>query len=59
MHHDASDIKLVIFNTIALAFTLTSFQDWLKVLILLLTVGYTARKWWLMEFSKNKDKNDE
>lgn len=54
MHNHWSEIKLWFLSTFAVAFTLTSFQDWLKVLILLLTVGYTARKWWLMEKNKNK-----
>ena len=59
MHNYTSAIKLWILNTTALAFTLTGFQDWLKVIILFLTIGYTARKWWLMEFGKNKKNNDE
>lgn len=58
MHNHWSDIKLWILNTAAVAFTFTGFQDWLKTIILILSVGYTARKWWLMEFGKNNKDND-
>jgi hypothetical protein len=54
MQNNWSEIKLWIFNSAAVAFTLTGFQDWLKIIILILTIGYTIRKWWLMETDKNK-----
>lgn len=57
MNNHVTEIKLWILNTSAIIFTLTDFQDMLKVLILLASFGYTARKWYLME--KNKNKNEE
>lgn len=57
MHHHYNELKIWLLNTAALMFTLTSFQDWLKTGVLLLTIGYTIRKWYIME--KNKNKRDE
>jgi len=47
------DLKLYLLNTVS--FTVASF-DWLepalKIILLLLTIGYTAHKWWNLK--KNK-----
>ncbi len=58
MHDHISDIKLWVFNTLAIVFSLSDFQDAVKIFILLLSAGYTARKWWIME-RKHKNKKDE
>jgi len=48
------DLKLYCLNITS--FTVVSF-DWLepmlKIILLLMTIGYTAHRWWLMK--KNKD----
>lgn len=41
-------------NVGALAFSLTEVEAILKVAVLIITIGYTIHKWWLM----NKKKND-
>tara|TARA_R100000908_G_scaffold15391_1_gene5723 strand:+ start:4719 stop:4874 length:156 start_codon:yes stop_codon:yes gene_type:complete len=47
------DLKLYLLNTAS--FTIASF-DWieptLKVVLLLLTIGYTAHKWWKLKNDK-------
>jgi len=47
------DLKLYLLNTAS--FTIASF-DWiepaLKVILLLLTIGYTAHKWWKLKNDK-------
>jgi hypothetical protein len=47
------DIKLYLLNTAS--FAIASF-DWiepaLKILLLLLTIGYTAHKWWKLKKDK-------
>ena len=57
MHDYFSVIKLWVFNIFAIMFSLSDYQDGVKLLILVLTAGYTARKWYLME--RNKNKKDE
>ena len=49
------DIKLYLLN--ASAFTVTM-MDWLepvlKITLLLVTIGYTAHKWWKLRNERNK-----
>ena len=48
-----SDIKLYLLNAVSFGVTM---MDWLepmlKILLLLVTIGYTIHKWWIMK--KNK-----
>ena len=48
-----SDIKLYLLNAISFGVTM---MDWLepvlKVLLLLVTIGYTAHKWWKLNKGK-------
>jgi hypothetical protein len=48
-----SDIKLYLLNAVSFGVTM---MDWLepvlKVLLLLVTIGYTAHKWWKLNKSK-------
>ena len=52
------DLKLYCLNITS--FTVVSF-DWLepmlKIILLLMTIGYTAHKWWVMK--KGKDETDK
>ncbi len=45
-----NDIKLYILNAVSFGVTM---MDWLepvlKVLLLLITIGYTAHKWWTLK----------
>ena len=48
-----SDIKLYAMNASALGVTtFTQIEDWLKIILLLITIGYTLTKW--MKTHKNK-----
>ena len=41
-----SDIKLYIMNGSALGVTtFTQIEDWLKIILLVVTIGYTISKW--------------
>tara|TARA_R100000742_G_C4253924_1_gene71996 strand:- start:178 stop:351 length:174 start_codon:yes stop_codon:yes gene_type:complete len=49
------DLKLYCLNITS--FTIASF-DWLepilKIMLLMVTIGYTAHKWWMMKKSKDE-----
>ena len=40
-----TDVKLLIINGIALAITMTELEVSLKIILLLVTIGYTVFKW--------------
>ena len=41
-----SDIKLYVMNVSTLGVTtFTTIQDWLKIILLIITIGYTISKW--------------
>jgi hypothetical protein len=40
-----TDWKLYTINSIALGLSLTQIEIWLKIILLVLTIGYTAHKW--------------
>tara|TARA_Y100000004_G_scaffold133126_1_gene150327 strand:+ start:1530 stop:1685 length:156 start_codon:yes stop_codon:yes gene_type:complete len=40
-----SDIKLLIINGLALAVSMTHIEISLKIILLLVTIGYTVSKW--------------
>ncbi len=50
------DIKLLGMNATSLAMSFSNIDTTLKVILLVLSIGYTLQKWWLM--NKNKDNND-
>ena len=39
------DIKLLLINGLALAISMTDIEVWLKIILLLVTIGYTISKW--------------
>lgn len=47
-----TDLKIYALNGGALVFSFTQVETILKIIVLLLTIGYTIQKWWLM--NKNK-----
>ena len=53
--NNAHDIKLLIVNGFLISFSFSNVELGLKILSLLLAVGYTARRWWLMEKNKKND----
>lgn len=52
-----SDIKLYLLNVGTLAISMTNLEVFLKITLLLVTIGYTINKWWLMYFKEKKDEN--
>lgn len=50
-----ADIKLYIINAISLLVSMTSIEPALKIILLIVTIGYTANKWYHLH--KNKGKN--
>lgn len=53
--NNVHDIKLLLVNGFLISFSFSNVELGLKILSLLLAVGYTARRWWLMEKNKNND----
>jgi hypothetical protein len=41
-----SDFKLYVINFITLGVTMMDIEWWLKIILLLVTIGYTITKWW-------------
>ena len=56
--NNVHDIKVLIVNGFLISFSFSNVELGLKILSLLLAVGYTARRWWLMEKNKNNDNSN-
>ena len=48
-----NDIKILSLNSLALGISMTHIDVVLKILLLLVSIGYTVHKWYLM-YGKNK-----
>jgi hypothetical protein len=48
-----NDIKILSLNSLALGISMTHIDVVLKILLLLVSIGYTIHKWYLM-YGKNK-----
>lgn len=48
-----NDIKILSFNSLALGISMTHIDVVLKILLLLVSIGYTVHKWYLM-YGRNK-----
>ena len=48
-----TDMKIYVLNFFSFTISLTNIDTILKIALLLVTIGYTAQKWYLM--NKNKD----
>ncbi len=55
-----SDIKLYLLNASALALSMTNLEVIFKILLLVISIGYTLNKWVLLRDNKkqNKDEGD-
>lgn len=51
-----TDIRLYALNTTALAISFTNIDNVLKILLLVVSICYTAHKWWLL---MQKDKSND
>jgi|TARA_B110000967_G_scaffold185076_1_gene205036 hypothetical protein len=55
MEFNMSDIKLYALNATSLALSFSQLDMVLKVLLLVISVGYTAQKWYLLD-KERRDK---
>jgi len=53
--NNVHDLRVLIVNGFLISFSFSNVELGLKILSLLLAVGYTARRWWLMEKNKKND----
>ncbi len=51
-----SDIKLYFLNVGTLAISFTTIDMTLKILLLMVSIGYTINKWWLLQKKHDQDK---
>ena len=49
---DTTDVKVLILNSATMAVSFANVEDTLKILLLIVSIGYTAQRWYLM----NKEK---
>jgi hypothetical protein len=53
-----SDIKLYLLNASALALSMTNLEVIFKILLLVISIGYTLNKWVLLRDNKKQNKNE-
>lgn len=56
--HNVEDFKLWLLNLLALFFSFTDVEVTLKIISLLIAIGYTLRRWYLMETKNKKDETN-
>lgn len=56
--HNIEDFKLWLLNLLALFFSFTDVEVTLKIISLLIAIGYTLRRWYLMETKNKKDETN-
>ena len=54
-----ADLKLYVINALSLIVSMTNIEPVLKVLLLVVTIGYTVSKWHESWLRKNGKKNDK
>ena len=54
-----TDYKTLLINLGTFLFSMTNVDVVLKVLLLLVTIGYTIQKWWLLNKSNGKKKKQK
>ena len=47
-----SDVKIYALNLFALTISMSKIELFLKITVLITTIGYTLHKWWLMNKKK-------
>lgn len=57
--HNLEDFKLWLLNLLALFFSFTDVEVTLKIISLLIAIGYTLRRWYLMETKNKKDETND
>jgi hypothetical protein len=56
MEFNMSDIKLYAFNATSLVVSFSQIDMALKIILLVLSVGYTAQKWYLLDKERRQNK---
>lgn len=51
-----SDIKLYLLNASTFAISFTALDMTLKLLLLIVSIGYTINKWWVLQDKNDQDK---
>tara|TARA_R110000803_G_scaffold40473_1_gene87243 strand:- start:4020 stop:4199 length:180 start_codon:yes stop_codon:yes gene_type:complete len=51
-----SDIKLYLLNASTFAISFTALDMTLKLLLLIVSIGYTINKWWALQDKDDQDK---
>jgi hypothetical protein len=51
-----SDIKLYFLNVGTLAISFTTIDMTLKIFLLIVSIGYTINKWWLLQKKDDQEK---
>ena len=59
MFHHFVDLKIAAAGALVMAVNLTGFDVSLKILGSLIFIGYTIRRWYIMENKFKKDNQDE
>ncbi len=49
-----SDVKLVLLNTTAMTISMAQVETLLKLMLLLISIGYTAQRWSFLRKEKQK-----
>lgn len=50
-----TDIKLYALNSTTLMLSMSNIDDYLKIILLIISIGYTVQRWYLMNKNKNND----
>tara|TARA_R110000744_G_scaffold358969_1_gene466177 strand:+ start:419 stop:583 length:165 start_codon:yes stop_codon:yes gene_type:complete len=50
------DLKLYALNVTALSVSMTNIENYLKVILLIVSIGYTLSKWFGLKDEEKKDK---
>jgi hypothetical protein len=56
--HNLENLKLWLLNIAVLYFSFTDVEVTLKIISLLIAIGYTLRRWYLMEIKNKKNETN-
>jgi len=49
------DFKLMLLNVTTMGISMAQVETILKISLLLISIGYTAQRWWILHKNKNKE----
>jgi hypothetical protein len=56
---DMADLKMYFLNASVLTLSMTNIDMVLKLLLLAVSIGYTAQRWYLLDKERRNKKNEE